>query len=315
MPASTSSPTASCAATTTSTTSWRACRASRSPSSPRPSTTTTTTPTSRTPSLSTTRAPLSACVDDLRFTRTYTDRPIKFSFTGPFSLARRVNNEAYYKLRRPGAGLRDASSTAKPGPGAAGAAVLQIDEPFLAGYPEEIGLAVKAINSVYDGIDGPISRGPRLLRQPLRATGLGRSLRLPVSRPFWMRRSINSCSSLLARVTTTWSCSKTIPTRSLTLGLGVIDVKNPKPEPTELIAARVHQALQVLPADRLMINPDCGLRHLARRSARAKLRAMSTGRRPCPRGGPRANQPSQSLREMHRLAYDVSDPRPSAVQQ
>src|SRR5438270_8050264 len=34
-------------------------------------------------------------VDDLRFTQTYTDRPVKFSFTGPFSLARRVKNEAY----------------------------------------------------------------------------------------------------------------------------------------------------------------------------------------------------------------------------
>jgi len=57
----------------------------------------------------------------------------------------------------------------------------------------------------------------------------------------------------------------------------VIDVKNPVPESTELIAARVRQALQVVPADRLMINPDCGLRHLPADSARAKLRAMSSG--------------------------------------
>jgi 5-methyltetrahydropteroyltriglutamate--homocysteine methyltransferase len=64
---------------------------------------------------------------------------------------------------------------------------------------------------------------------------------------------------------------------SLTLGLGVIDVKNPVPEPTELIVSRVHQALQVLPPDRLVINPDCGLRHLPADVARAKLRAMSEG--------------------------------------
>src|SRR6266849_2827534 len=70
---------------------------------------------------------------------------------------------------------------------------------------------------------------------------------------------------------------KKYPTQSLTLGLGVIDVKNPTPETTELIVSRVHQALKVLPPDRLMINPDCGLRHLPADMARAKLRAMSEG--------------------------------------
>jgi 5-methyltetrahydropteroyltriglutamate--homocysteine methyltransferase len=68
---------------------------------------------------------------------------------------------------------------------------------------------------------------------------------------------------------------KKYPTSSLTLGLGVIDVKNPAVEQIEVIAARVHQALQVLPPDRLMINPDCGLRHLPAGIARAKLRVMS----------------------------------------
>jgi 5-methyltetrahydropteroyltriglutamate--homocysteine methyltransferase len=70
---------------------------------------------------------------------------------------------------------------------------------------------------------------------------------------------------------------KKYPTRSLVLGLGVIDVKNPTPEPPGLIAARVRQALQVLPPDRLMINPDCGLRHVPADAARAKLQAMSDG--------------------------------------
>ena len=70
---------------------------------------------------------------------------------------------------------------------------------------------------------------------------------------------------------------KKYPTQSLTLGLGVIDVKNPVTESTELIVSRVRQALEVLPPDRLMINPDCGLRHLPADVARAKLRVMSEG--------------------------------------
>jgi len=44
-----------------------------------------------------------------------------------------------------------------------------------------------------------------------------------------------------------------------------------------LIVSRVHQALQVLPPDRLIVNPDCGLRHLPADVARTKLRAMSEG--------------------------------------
>jgi 5-methyltetrahydropteroyltriglutamate--homocysteine methyltransferase len=48
-------------------------------------------------------------------------------------------------------------------------------------------------------------------------------------------------------------------------------------EPAELIADRIRRALEYVPADRLMINPDCGLRHLAPDVARQKLRAMVAG--------------------------------------
>ena len=61
------------------------------------------------------------------------------------------------------------------------------------------------------------------------------------------------------------------------LGLGVIDVKSRDLETPDLVAARVRRALQVLPADRVVVNPDCGLRHLPTDLARAKLRAMNAG--------------------------------------
>ena len=59
--------------------------------------------------------------------------------------------------------------------------------------------------------------------------------------------------------------------------VGVIDVKTPQVEPAELVASRIRRALDYVPADRLMINPDCGLRHLAPEVARQKLRAMVAG--------------------------------------
>ncbi len=61
------------------------------------------------------------------------------------------------------------------------------------------------------------------------------------------------------------------------LGLGVIDVKTSVVESPELVASRIRRALEYVPADRLMINPDCGLRHLAPDVARQKLRAMVAG--------------------------------------
>ena len=61
------------------------------------------------------------------------------------------------------------------------------------------------------------------------------------------------------------------------LGLGVIDVKSSEVEPAELVASRIRRALDYIPADRLMVNPDCGLRHLTPEVARQKLRAMVAG--------------------------------------
>ncbi len=213
-------------------------------------------------------------VDDLRFTLDYTDRPVKFSFTGPFSLARRVRNEAYGDIDDLVLAFarvlnREAKALAQ-----AGAAVLQIDEPFLAGYPEEVGLAVKAINIVYDGVTGP-SRAVHVC--------YGNRYARPVWEghyeflfPTILDANVDQLVLEFARKGyQDLELFKKYPTQSLTLGLGVIDVKNPAVEQTEVIAARVHQALQVLPPDRLMINPDCGLRHLPADIARAKLRAMS----------------------------------------
>jgi 5-methyltetrahydropteroyltriglutamate--homocysteine methyltransferase len=61
------------------------------------------------------------------------------------------------------------------------------------------------------------------------------------------------------------------------LGLGVIDVKSAAVENPELVASRIRRALEYVDPGHLMINPDCGLRHLAPDVARRKLRAMVAG--------------------------------------
>jgi 5-methyltetrahydropteroyltriglutamate--homocysteine methyltransferase len=211
--------------------------------------------------------------DDLRFTREYTDQPIKFSFTGPFSLSRRVHNAAYSDpadLVMAFARVlnREAKALAK-----AGAAVLQIDEPFLAGYPDQVELAVRAVNTVYESIEGPtkalhVCYGNRYARPVWEG-------HYEFLFPAILDAQVDQLVLEFARKGyDDLELFKRYPSQ-LTLGLGVIDVKDPTPEPAEVVAARVRRGLNVLPPDRLVINPDCGLRHVPTEMARAKLRAMS----------------------------------------
>ncbi|MGH3883885.1 MAG: hypothetical protein ACRDRC_10855, partial [Pseudonocardiaceae bacterium] len=91
--------------------------------------------------------------DEYRFTRQYTDRPVKFSFTGPFSLSHRIKNKAYSKPADLVRALAQVLNAEARSLAEAGAELLQIDEPFLAGYPEDVGVAVEAINIVTRDVD------------------------------------------------------------------------------------------------------------------------------------------------------------------
>jgi len=212
--------------------------------------------------------------EDFHFTRAHTDRPIKFSFTGPFSLSRRIQNKVYSKpadLVRALAQVLNAEAQALA---AAGADLLQIDEPFLAGYPEDVGVAVEAINIVTRGVDVNwglhVCYGNRYARPsweghydflfPAVLDANVDQLVLEFGRKGY--EDLHVIQQL------GWEGA---------LGLGVVDVKTELIESAELIAARIRKALETFPAEKLTINPDCGLRHLPADVARAKLVAMVEG--------------------------------------
>ncbi len=217
-------------------------------------------------------------LDDFLFTRQYTDRPIKFSLTGPFSLSRRVRNECYGDEAELVLAFARTLNREARALAAAGVAVLQVDEPFLAGYRDRAGLAVQALNVVFEGVDP---------RTTLRAVHVCYGNRY--ARPLWEGQYDFLFPAILdAHVDQVvlefarkgyddLELFRRYPDTSFTLGLGVIDVKSHEVETPELIAARVRRALQVLPPQRLMVNPDCGLRHLPSDVARAKLQALTVG--------------------------------------
>jgi 5-methyltetrahydropteroyltriglutamate--homocysteine methyltransferase len=214
---------------------------------------------------------------DFQFTRDYTSNPIKFSFTGPFSLARKVKNQAYDTDEGLVMAIASVLNHEARELVAAGVDVLQVDEPFLAGYREQVGVAVKALNAVFAGIE----RG-----RTLRAVHVCYGNRF--ARPQWeghydflfpaiLEAEIDQLVLEFARKGYDDLDLFQRYESPFSLGLGVIDVKSREVETPELVAQRVRQALKVLAPDRLMVNPDCGLRNLPGDIARAKLRALTAG--------------------------------------
>ncbi|GAA1294489.1 methionine synthase [Pseudonocardia aurantiaca] len=218
-------------------------------------------------------APL-GLADDFAFTDSQTDRPIKFSFTGPFSLSRRVRDEAYADRRDLVLAIARILNAEAHALAARGARLLQIDEPFLAGYPNELGTAVEAINIVTAGVDV--------------TWGLHVCYGNRYARPSWeghydflfpavLDAAVDQLVLEFAR-----KGHDDLPVVEKhgwdrVLGVGVVDVKTDQIETPALIASRIRLALEFVPADRLVVNPDCGLRNLTGAVARAKLAAMVAG--------------------------------------
>jgi 5-methyltetrahydropteroyltriglutamate--homocysteine methyltransferase len=212
--------------------------------------------------------------EDFAFTKTQTDHPVKFSFTGPFSLSRRIRNEAYASSGDLVRALAEVLNAEAHRLAAAGATLLQMDEPFLAGYPEDVGLAMEAINIVTGGV--PVTWGLHVCYGNRYA------------RPSWeghydflfpavLDADVDQLILEFARkgYDDLQLIRKYGWDRSL--GLGVIDVKSEEIEGRQEVAGRIRRALDVVPSERLIVNPDCGLRHLPVDIARAKLRAMVEG--------------------------------------
>jgi len=212
--------------------------------------------------------------DDFAFAAAHTSAPIKFSFTGPFSLSRHLRGDAYAngpELVFAIARILHAEAVALAH---RGAALLQIDEPFLAGHPDKVAIAVEAINMVVDGVDvtwalhvcygnryaRPLWEGHYDFLFPAVLDALVDQLVLEFARKGYEDLPVLAKSG--------WDRD---------VGLGVIDVKSTEVEPTGEVADRIRRALEIVPADRLVINPDCGLRHVPGPVARAKLAAMVAG--------------------------------------
>lgn len=211
-------------------------------------------------------------VDEFRFTRSLTAKPLTVSLAGPFSLSRRVHREPGVGERGLVVSIAHAVNAACKALVAAGATHLQLDEPRLAGYPESVDLAIEAANIATAGVEAHVALHVCYGNRFARPAWEGHyDFLFPAIEAAhvdevvleFARKGFDDLQ-LFARSPAT-----------IKVGVGVVDVKRPEVEPVETVAARLHEALRVLPPDRIVVNPDCGLRHLPPESARGKLAAMS----------------------------------------
>src|SRR5215468_1946884 len=211
-------------------------------------------------------------VRDVEFLRRNTDRMIKITLPGPFTMSRQAQNE-YYKEEEElvmdyaaavNAEVRDLK--------AAGADVIQLDEPWVQARPEEARrLALPAIDRALEGIPGPTA------------------LHLCFGYAYVARNKPSGYSflpELTATVAQQISIEAAQPNLDLstldrlgdkTVIFGVISMGDHESESPETVAGRIRRALEYVPPQRLIPAPDCGMKYIPRDVAFAKLQALAEG--------------------------------------
>ena len=212
-------------------------------------------------------------VRDLQFLRQHTKRQIKITVPGPFTMAQQAQID-YYDGSRELASLDYATALNAEIKDlfAAGADVVQIDEPYMQARPEEaraFGLA--ALNRALEGVTGTtavhICFGYAAI---IHARPSGYSFLPEFQQCRCGQVSIETAQSNL-------DTSALEGLRGKKVMLGVIDLSDPQVETAEVVAARIERALPHVAAQDVIVAPDCGMKYLPHDVAFAKLQAMVGG--------------------------------------
>ncbi|ANN76365.1 uroporphyrinogen decarboxylase family protein [Bordetella flabilis] len=213
-------------------------------------------------------------VRDVEFLRAHTDRQIKITVPGPFTMSQQAQNDFYGNEADMAYDYADAVNAEIRDLFAAGADVVQIDEPYMQARPEKAReYGVQVLNRALEGIQGRtavhICFGYAAV---IHARPAGYSF-LP---------ELCACSAHQISIETAQSnldCAvlESLPNKQIMLG--VLDLSTNEIEQAETVAARIRRALPHVPAERLIIAPDCGLKYLPREVAFGKMKAMVEGAR------------------------------------
>ncbi|MFL5586265.1 MAG: 5-methyltetrahydropteroyltriglutamate--homocysteine methyltransferase [Ktedonobacteraceae bacterium] len=213
-------------------------------------------------------------VRDVEFLRRNTDHRIKITVPGPFTVTQQAQNDYYSDEKALALDIAAAVNEEIKSLQAAGADIVQIDEPYLQARPEKArAYGVEIINRALEGIEGPTAlhlcfgyaaivhdRPPQYAFLTELRDCVVRQISLEAAQPHL-----------------DLSVLRQFPQKTIIVGvlnLGDIEVETP-----ETVAGRIRSALQYVEPERLILAPDCGMKYLPREVAFGKLCALVEGAR------------------------------------
>ena len=216
------------------------------------------------------RRPSPVQVDDVRFLRAHTDRAIKITVPGPFTMAQQTQDEHYRDDRGLAMAYAEVVREEIADLFAAGADIVQVDEPWLQARPEVARRhGAEAVTRAVADAAGPVhvhlcfGYAAMVSDRPAGYSFLPELADTPAD-----TISVETAQSRLDPATLR-------PLRGKGIALGVLDLSTPEVETPETVADRVRRALDHVDVDRLVLSSDCGLKYLPRASAAGKMRALA----------------------------------------
>ncbi len=203
-----------------------------------------------------------ATVDQFRFAQANSSKPVKVALPGPFTFAKLSLDEYYHNLEKLVLDLAGILHQEAKGLDQVGCEYIQLDEPSLCYFPEQADLALRAIETVFNGVKankilffyfGKVDRIlHKVLESKVDALGID---------------TVSHLDNLMAILNANWNSKELI--------LGCFDARNTKLEREEEILKLVDKVSKKVPENRISLSPSCGLEFLPHESAVKKLQLIS----------------------------------------
>jgi 5-methyltetrahydropteroyltriglutamate--homocysteine methyltransferase len=211
-------------------------------------------------------------VRDVEFLRANTDRPIKITVPGPFTMSQQAQDDYYKDEVALALDYAVAVNVEIEDLFVAGADIVQIDEPYMQARAEKAKrFGVQVLDRALAGINGTTAvhicfgYAAVIHNRPPAYSFL----------PEFEASKVGQISIETAQAKLDCTVLETLPSK--TILLGVLDLGDMTVETPELVAARIRHGLAHVPAERIVVAPDCGLKYLPREVAFGKMRAMVEG--------------------------------------
>jgi 5-methyltetrahydropteroyltriglutamate--homocysteine methyltransferase len=211
-------------------------------------------------------------VRDLEFLRANTERMVKMTVPGPFTMSQQAQNDFYASEEEMALDYAAAVNEEIKDLFAAGADFVQIDEPYMQARPEKARqYGLKAVKRAIEGVEGTIALhicfGYAAIIH-VRPSGYS-------FLPEFGETDLDQVSIETAQSNLDTSVLARLPGK--TIILGVIDLNDMNIEAPEMVAQRIRRALPFVPAEKIIVAPDCGMKYLPREVAFGKMQAMVAG--------------------------------------